>query len=219
MSMDYDEYAYDQAMLDLYEEHKNVAIEEFTKERLVSYYQENNELAKSAISFLGDAKYLIDPNKNAAFIFSAIAMEVGLKAILLKPVIYGLVHNVTVADLITSLTMSHNGINRYRDLLFRILESHAKINFNEYKRSGSPILLWKEIEIIQTKRNYVMHRAESVTVDEASNAIGVASEILETIFPDLIKEFGFHLHNGYRICNDWKCQYKGTPLEDFGKNA
>jgi hypothetical protein len=30
---------------------------------------------------------------------------------------------------------------------------------------------------------------------------------------------GLHLHDGYRICADWKCQYEGTPFEKIIKGT
>lgn len=58
MSMSYDEAAYEQYMDDLYEEHRKEAIEEFTADRLSSYYSENKLLAKPAFEALSEARKL-----------------------------------------------------------------------------------------------------------------------------------------------------------------
>jgi len=83
MSMTEDECAYDEYMSELYEEHKREAIEEFTFERLQSYYVASQLLAEPASNALKEARVLTPVNATAGFVFAAIAMEVGLKETLL----------------------------------------------------------------------------------------------------------------------------------------
>ena len=213
MSTTPDEAAYDEYMAELYEEHKKEAIEEFTYERLQSYYINNKLMAQPAFLALSEARSLIESNKSAALIFSAIAMEVGLKTTLLKPIVHGLVHTESVAALITDLTISHSGMDRYRKLLFQVLRDHGGIDLSNYKRTESNKTLWEEINTVQKKRNLIMHRAVKAEVEDADLALAVASEILESIFPAIIAKMGLHLHDAFRICDDWKCQYKGTKFE------
>jgi hypothetical protein len=208
MSMTPNEVAYDSYMAELYEEHKKEAIEEFTAERLQSYFIDNKLLAESATNALSEARNLLHLNATAGFIFGAIAMEVGLKTTLLKPIVHGLVHAESVAALITELTISQPSMGRYSKLLFQILEKHGGIDLNSYKRVGFKETLWEEINEVQRKRNSIMHRAETVSKEGAELAIGVASEILEKLFPTVIAKIGLHLHDGFRICNDWKCNYE-----------
>ena len=120
MSITPEEAAYDDYMAELYEEHKKEAIEEFTGERLQSYYLDHKLLAKPAFDALTEARNLLSTNATAGLIFSAIAMEVGLKDTLLKPIVFGLVHAVSVATLITDLAVSPTGMDRYRELLIQI---------------------------------------------------------------------------------------------------
>jgi hypothetical protein len=219
MSMTHEEAAYDDYMADLYDEHRKEAIEEFTSERLSSYYSENKLLARPSFETLTEARLLNQSNPTAGLIFAAIAMEVGLKAMLLKPIVYGLVHAESVASLITDLTVSHTGMARYRTLLLHVLQAHGGVDLNTYKRSGGSKTLWEEINEIQKIRNEIMHRAEKASKINADLALGVASEIIENIFPSVISKMGFHLHDGYRLCSDWKCKHIGTPLENIIKNT
>ena len=156
MSMSYEEAAYEQYMDDLYEEHRKEAIEEFTSERLCSYYSENKLLAKPAFEALSEAKKLNELNPTAGLIFAAIAMEVGLKAMLLKPIVHGLVHAELVASLITDLTVSHAGMDRYKTLLLHVLQEHGGVDLNTFKRSVSSKTLWEEINEIQKIRNAII---------------------------------------------------------------
>ena len=93
MSMTWEEAAYDEAMSALYEEQKEQAIEEFTVERLQSYYLQYPDIAKPAFKALTAARQLISHHPTASFIFSTISIEVGIKVTLLKPVVYCLVHS------------------------------------------------------------------------------------------------------------------------------
>jgi hypothetical protein len=219
MSMSYDEAAREQYLEDLYEEHRKVAIDEFTSECLSSYYSENKLLAKPAFEALSDARELSALKPTASLVFAAIAMEVGLKAILLKPIVYGLVHTNSVASLITDLALAHTGVDRYKKLLFRLLRDHGGLDLDTFTRSGSNKTLWEEISEIQTARNAIMHRAEKGSPEMAERALSVASEIIDHIFPGIVKGMGFHLHDGYRICADPHCEFKGTPFEQYFKST
>ena len=74
---------------------------------------------KTSIRCLVEARNLIKTSITAAFVFSAIAMEVALKETLLKPIVHGLVHAGSVASLVTDLVMGHRSMDRYKDLLLK----------------------------------------------------------------------------------------------------
>jgi len=219
MSMTPQEAEYEEFMVRLYEEHRGQAIEEFTAELLQSYYRSNELLAKPAFIALVEARNLMKTSITAAFVFSAIAMEVALKESLLKPIVHGLVHAASVASLVTDLVMGHRSMDRYKDLLLQILREHGGVDLLSYKRSGSGKNIWDEIKTVQTKRNHIVHAAQVASEEETSLALSVASTIVETLFPSVITKMGLHLHDGYRICADWKCQHVGTPFEKILKGA
>ena len=203
----YHEYMQDQVLEDLYEQFKEQAIDEFTIVRLKSYYLDNRLLAKPAVESLAEARSLIATNATAGFLFSTIAIEVGLKSTLLKPIVCGLVHADSIAELIAELTLSQTGVVRFRDLIFRILKEHGKIDLKHYKRPNSDTTLWQEVTEINKLRNRVVHRAEKVSPERADLSVCVGSIILETIFPSVLTEMELHLHDGYRICDSWRCRY------------
>jgi hypothetical protein len=212
MSINPEEAAFDQYMSELYEEHKKEAIEEFTGERLSKYFLNNKDLAKPAIQALSSARNLIANNSTAGFIFAEIAMEVGLKSVLLKPIVYGLVHAESVASLITDLAVSQTSMDRYRKLILQLLQEHGGVNLDTCKRQGSSQVLWQEIKKAQELRNGVMHRADLASKENAELALNTAAEILENIFPSVVKNMGLHLHEDFRICSDWKCRYENTQF-------
>jgi len=110
-------------------------------------------------------------------------------------------------------------MDRYKDLLLQILREHGGVDLLSYKRSGSRKNIWDEIKTVQAKRNSIVHGAQVASEEETTLALSVASTIMEILFPSVITKMGLHLHDGYRICADWKCQYVGTPFEEIIKNT
>ena len=89
---------------------------------------------------------------------AVIAIEVGIKTALLKPIVFGLVHDASAASLITDLVIGHAG-DKYRDLLFHILSTIGGVNLKTFRRAGSGLPLWDEISCIQKVGNGIAHRA------------------------------------------------------------
>jgi len=213
MSMTPDEARYEEYMDQLYEEHKEQAIQEFIDERLQSYYGEHRLLAEPAFGAFSEAKRLMQTYATAAFLFSSIAVEVGLRETLVKPIVFGLVHTVSVASFITNMVLSRPDRRKYRDLLWHLLREHGDVDLYSYKRPKSSQSIWDEILDVKNKRDLIVHQAQTATSDEANLALGVASTILEIFFPTVVGRMGLHLHEGFRICDDWKCRYSGTEFE------
>src|SRR3972149_1199498 len=194
---DYDDSMdrYDEWIAELYVEH----VEEFTLERLKSYYIENPALAEEPLRALSEARSLFYKHAAASIIFSAIAIGTGLKLVLIKPIVFGLVHSEAAANIITELTITHTGLDRYKTLIFKILLDYGTIDFGSYVREGSSKTLWEEINDVQKMRNAIAHRAQLAIVrrDDAETAIAVASALLEDIFPKVINYLELHLHEDY----------------------
>jgi len=201
MSMTEEEARYEQWMEELYEEHSKQAIEEFTTERLQSYYVDNTMVAEAALRSLAEARNLLPQHPTAAHIFAAIAIEVGLKAALLKPVVYGLVHSDSVAGVIADMVIGHTAVTRFQNLLFKILSEYGGVDLEKFKCTESKKLLWEEIQVIQQRRNKIIHKAEIVTAKEAKQSIEVASAVLEELFPSVIRNLGLHIRENGRVAN------------------
>lgn len=209
--MSYDDYYdsdadYDQYMAELYQEHKKEALQEFTTERLQSYFLKNPDLAVKAIRMLVEARQLLEASPAAALVFASSAMELGLKMVLLRPVVYGLVHTDSTAGLVTDLTLAHVGMERFRNLLFRILTDHGGVDLPTLTRPGEAKTLWQEITEVGDERNRVLHRGEEASEEQAHRAINVAALLLENIFPALVARLGLHLHERMRVCGELKCR-------------
>ena len=205
-----DDYAAEQYMEQLYQEHKKEALEEFTSERLQSLYLKQPDLALPALQALADARKLQDVHAGAALVFGAVAMEIGIRTVLIKPVVYGLVHQDSVASIITDLVTSHASFDRFRGLLFQVLANHGGVDLRIAKRPGSMILLWEEMSTIQKKRNAVLHRGEQAAANDVTLSIEVASTILDGLIPSVLHRLGMHLHDGVKICTNPICR-AATP--------
>jgi hypothetical protein len=176
-------------------------------------------LAEPAFGALTEAKKLIHTSITGAFLFSAIAVEVGLRETLVKPIVFGLVHTLSVASLITDMVLSRPDQRKYRDLLLYLLKEHSDVDLYSFKRPDSTRPIWEEIADVKKKRDLIVHQAQTATDDQANLALGVASTVIENLFPTVVGRMGLHLHEGFRICNDWKCRYKGTQFEEILKGT
>src|SRR5437867_7551263 len=141
MSMTEDEARYDQWMAELYVEHSKEAVKEFTAECLQSYYLKDPLLASASFRSLTESRVLLPEHPSAALVFGTTAVEVGLKVVLLKPIVYGLVHDTSAAGLITDLAVSQGG-DKYRDLLFHILSEFGGVDLRNFRRPSSTRPLW-----------------------------------------------------------------------------
>jgi len=182
-----------------YQELYDEIIRDFTDARLRSFYENHPDLAKPAETALADAKRLLGQDDTAAFLFGAIAAEVGLISTLLKPIVHGLVHAESAAALITRLAIRHNDENLTK-ILLDLLADHGKVDPRHFKRSGSAQTLWEELSAVRTKRNAVVHRADRASHGDAELAVSVAAAVLGDLFPTVVKNLGLHFH-GSTVCN------------------
>lgn len=106
-----EEVARDQWYSELVDQISGEAIEQFTFERMRAYYASNRTIAVRVLDVFREADSLLPHSSSAAAVLFVTAIELGLKVTLLKPVIYGLVHNESVADLVSDLAVKHNGLD------------------------------------------------------------------------------------------------------------
>lgn len=146
---------------DIYQEQiRNDAVRQFTVERLQSYYLAHPKLAESAVEALTYAQSLLSSQPQAALVFATTSTELAIKAVLLRPIVSGLVHTEGLAAFITDLVTQHTGMDRLRDLLTEILAQFGGVDLKTYTRPNSTRTLWQEIDEIQKARNGVIHRGD-----------------------------------------------------------
>ena len=196
-----EDFAREEAYADLVDEISQQAIDEFTSARLRSYYLSNPDLAVGAVALYREAKTLVSMSPSAALVLFVTSIEVGLKVALLKPVVYGLVHNESVADLVSNLAVKHNGLDRFTSLLARLLQEYGQIDFEVFTIEGHSKTLWEEFTILQNGRNGVLHRAEPATPELAQLAQDVAVMFLGNYLNSVLQGLGLKLVKGGHIEN------------------
>ena len=171
----YEKYAMGEALDALHAE----AIAEFQQERLSSYYTEHPEVAQPAIDRLKEAQALFDAGfVSASLVFAISAAEQMLMDTLLRPIIYGLVHNEFAAELVARVEVRLDDLPK---LLFPIIAKIAKVDLSTYRRHDQRSTLWAEFRRLQVIRNGVVHRAKNVEQEDASTALAVAGAMLTDV--------------------------------------
>jgi hypothetical protein len=195
--MSYDEFDaardefYDTLRRELYDEHKEEAIAAFTAERLRSFYDRRPDVMRPAVDAIQEGKWQQSNSKHsAALIFHVSAIELLLKATLLKPVIYGLVHNEALAEVVVRHTLSQTGFDRYEALLAELFRTLAKVELNEIRRGGQSRKLLDECKALQSARNKVIHQGVGSTAEDAETARLVAVAVFEMIVQPMLFALG-----------------------------
>lgn len=186
---------------ELYPEHKEQAIHEFTVDRLRSYYLANPNVAKPAVFMLRNAEQLFQLQQyEAALVFAVSSVELFLKATLLRPVIYGLIHSEAVAEVIVNETLSQSGLKRYHKLLGKLFNHLTESQLEEIKREGESRTLLKEIEALQEIRNKVVHQGFQVDPSDANQALNLAHAVVSEVLGQVLCSLGLEARKGEGIC-------------------
>lgn len=190
-----DEIARDDWYSTLVDDISRQAIDEFALDRLRSYYIAHPSLAADAFAMYNEALSALASSTSAALVLATTSIEVGLKVTLLKPVVYGLVHNESVADLISDLVVKHNGFDRFKALLARVVFDYGHIDLNTLRMEGHSKTVWEEITILQDARNAVVHRGKLSTLETTTLAMQVGSYVLGIFLPSVLKGLRLQLNN------------------------
>jgi hypothetical protein len=197
---DISEYEHEAWLAELYDEHAEQAREEFKAERMSSYYRSNPAVARAAFRARDEARLIFPYSPSAALVLATSAAEVAIKSVLIRPLVYGLVHSEALAGHVTDIVGAQQQLDRFSNLLFGLLDQIAGINLRSYCRENSTKTLWEELHLNQQVRNAVVHRAELTTGEAAETAIALASSVLDEIIPLVLDKLSMHLHDDHTIC-------------------
>lgn len=175
-----------------YQELYDTIVVDFTEARLRSYYEAHPDVATVARHSLTEAVVLIGEHASAALVFAATAAELALRATLLAPVVYGLVHADTAAALITKLAIGHKD-ERFVKVLLDLLAAHGGADPRTHRRPGSRASIWEELASVKMARNDVVHEGAVASREVAELAIGVATGFLDELFPVVVAKLGLQL--------------------------
>lgn len=83
---------HDESFFTAIDEIREEAIAEFAIGRLQSYYRDHQDIRIPPLRSLEKAKSLLQHDPSASLVFAIAASEVCIKNLILRPIVYGLVH-------------------------------------------------------------------------------------------------------------------------------
>ncbi|MEX3689324.1 hypothetical protein AB3X91_39720 [Paraburkholderia sp. BR14263] len=188
--------AYDETYDAISKEVRADTIEQFSSDRLKSYYVQNPHLMRPAWNRLKEGMELVaNRHFDAATIFFASSMELFFRFTLLRPVVYGLVHHERLADAVSKSVLDGNtGFTKYTTLLGHI---YAQLLGGELKKltiGESDANLIKKCNELQDRRNALVHHGAVGGEAEALHAQAVAMAVLNQVVRPMLVALGLGLN-------------------------
>ena len=125
-----------------------------------------------------------------ALIFCISAIELLFKATLLRPVLYGLINNEGLAEIMVTHILQKTGIRGYKKLLRQLFDNLAKIELDKISSEGIQKNLFEECHDLQVIRNDILHKGIFCDKDKAEMSQCVAVAVYENIVRPLLFEIG-----------------------------
>jgi hypothetical protein len=179
---------------ELYPSHKEQAITEFTRDRLQSYYVANPEVMKPAVAAIQEGRKLqANSHNSAAVVFFVTAIELLLKATLLKPVVHGLVHNEALGEIIVQQALGQPGLDRYSKLLAKLFSELVSLDISAVRRTDVSEPLLTECTAQQALRNRVIHQGAAATAEQAELSKQVSVAVYELVVHPMLAQLGLRV--------------------------
>jgi len=188
----FEEWVQDQGLV-----HPNDAISDFTSERLRSYYLNHPDLTQPAATSLAYARSLLGTYSRAAIVFAVGAMEMAWKNVLVRPLVFGLVHTEEMAAIVSTVALKRNSLEDVKHLLPSLLAKYGGVDLKQpHHLTQSTRSLWQEMLDIQGVRNSIAHSGDAQHDSKGPLAVAIAEALLEDIFPSVIGHLNLTLCNG-----------------------
>lgn len=182
MSMSEDEIDFMEAE----EEFCNEVINNFTEECLLSYYIENSAMLKPLYETLNEAEEILDKSPSASLILSCAVIETSIRDGILRPIVYGCIHQELAAEIIMETTLKQTGVDKLKKLLYKLLKNIADIDIDNFKIEESGKNLWEERCTAQKIRNKISHGARRCNSKDAKLSLSVAHCVLTKLIPKVL---------------------------------
>ncbi|QJD93240.1 hypothetical protein HH213_26040 [Duganella dendranthematis] len=191
---------YERISDELYPEHKNQAIGEFTAERLRSFYLDHHGVMRPAVDALQEAQRLQDNGHFAAtVVFAVSCTELLLKAAILTPVVHGLVHIESLADVVVENTFSGPGYSRYAKLLAHLFTEFVGIDIHSLQRPESNAKLLAECDAQRGLRNRIVHAGASATEEQARAGVAISTAVFNLIVNPMLHQLRLTVEDAGQI--------------------
>lgn len=212
--MSYDDY-YDDGRDEFIEQIGQDAIANFQTERLQSFYKKHGDLALQPMYMRNEAKSVLEKSPSAALVLAMASIEVGFKGIIIEPIISGLVHEESLASLVTETFMKsarHDGVLKIVD---RVVKKYASIDLRAValpQHSNTYLAEVGEAGKAQKLRNAVLHKADLCSRDDTERVIELADYLWDVIFLEMIKGLGLHTHDNQTVCEHYQSKCDSLAL-------
>ena len=130
---------------------------------------------------------------------ATISIDVGIKVIILKPILFSLAFSKAAGELLYDSTFKQKSVPKIPKLYFQVLKDITGMDFKEITRANRQRKLWDELSDLQDKRNKVLHQAKPIFEHDAEESISIADAVFDEIIPKILNKFHFHL-KGEQIC-------------------
>jgi len=195
MSYTFQDAEYEQGMDELFLEFKQQYEDDFIFDKVFDFYKLNPELAVDALLNLSEAELLLkSEHYTASFLHAFIAIESGVKVVILKPILSSLSLDHRATDLLFKDTFKLKSIPYISEFYYQILFELTEINFKEIKRNGCSKTLWYEFKEMQQIRNKIIHQGQLITEEMAESEISIAIFLFSEIIPTILKRYNFRLN-------------------------
>jgi hypothetical protein len=191
------------------------AIEEFQTERLQSFYKSHLDLALKPIEMAKESRSALEQSPSATLTLAVASIEVGLKAIIVRPIISGLVHEESFAALVTDIFAKNTKTDGVLKITDQVLQNYASIDLQSVILPNHAKSYRVEIGEAQELRNAILHRAERCSRQDAERVLDLAEYLWSVIFLAIIKGIGLHTHDQQTICakDEASCRMKARIEE------
>ncbi len=172
-----------------------------SKDRMQSYFMENPTIISPAIQSSENAAHLFKVSPSSALVMLTTSIEIHLKSVLLKPMLYGMIHNAKVAETIVDLCLQQSGFARYNDLLIEFCDIAGGIDLKPNKDMQKSIL-GESVDVYKI-RNKVLHQGYKVTEKELEKAKNIADRVLSEVVKPVLNNLGFVVksnESGWFLC-------------------
>jgi len=187
--MDPDEYDADDALDRLRESISLEAVNYFKGELAGSALKQASSSIIRVREVIAEAERVRPVSSSATVLFTATAVEITLKKLILEPLIAGLIHNSSAAPLITTALVGNHALHRARELAVGLLKEAADIDLKVHIRKGATGPFLNEMKALAAKRDGIIHRGEMKDDAEAANALLLADEMMNGVFARLAWTF------------------------------
>ncbi|WP_422898936.1 hypothetical protein [Propionivibrio sp.] len=149
---------------------------------------------RPAVDAIQEGKRLAQGGHNsAAVVFFVTAIEILLKATLLKPVVHGLVLSEGLAGIIVEKALGQPGFDRYSSLLAQLFSELAGMDIQAIKRKETNDKLLAECTALQKLRNQIIHQGATCKPELSSHGLAVSVAVYELVVQPMLSKLGLHV--------------------------